>query len=92
MHTIKNLSLNVGKYSNFGLIGIVKNEIRNINFENIQINNTDESPINSLPATPPTYMPLPAIFIFSALILLIFSPFSILPIIPPTLFALLVLI
>ena len=42
MHTIKNLSLNVGKYSNFGLIGIVKNEIRNINFENIQINNTDE--------------------------------------------------
>ena len=42
MHTIKNFSLNVGKYSNFGLIGIVKNEIRNINFENIQINSTDE--------------------------------------------------
>ena len=42
MHTIKNLNLNVGKSSNFGLIGILKNEIRNINFENIQINNTDE--------------------------------------------------
>ena len=38
-HTIKNVKLNVGDSSNFGLISTLKTKMENIHFENIQINN-----------------------------------------------------
>ena len=47
MHTIKNIKLNVGNTSNFGLISELNGNLENINFENIQItNNIDKQRSN----------------------------------------------
>ena len=48
MHTIKNLTLNVGNSSTFGLISILKNGIENIKFENINMNITQGININDV--------------------------------------------
>ena len=37
IHTIKNVTLNVGNENNFGLINVLKNNMENIKFENINI-------------------------------------------------------
>ena len=48
MHTIKNLTLNVGEQSNFGLINILKNRMENIKFENINIKGQNNIDINNI--------------------------------------------
>jgi len=48
MHTIKNLTLNVGEQSNFGLINILKNRMENIKFENINIKGQNNININNI--------------------------------------------
>ena len=48
MHTIKNITLNVGDKGYFGLISLLKNGIENIKFENININCNEKAKTSSI--------------------------------------------
>ena len=48
IHTIKNITLNVGDKGDFGLISLLKNGIENIKFENININCNEKAKASSI--------------------------------------------
>ena len=48
IHSIKNITLNVGNESNFGLIKVLKNGMENIKFENININGKNTNTIANI--------------------------------------------